>query len=100
MITDETTANDSLNSGVFRPTMFICGNGAEEACVVYAVRPSAEIAAALLEETTDWQRSLDAVPAEMVPEGVSAALAALHSAVYGWNDWLTHERRSERKPFE
>jgi hypothetical protein len=82
-------ADGTVNPGVFRPTMFLCGVNPKDSYVVYDVRPGAEIAAALLEETTDWWRSLDALPDGIVPEGVATAMAALHEAACGWSDWLT-----------
>lgn len=81
-------ADGTVNPAVYRPSMFLCGTNPADSYVLYDARPGADIAASLLEETTDWWRAIDSLPAGVVPEGVAAAMTALHDAACGWTDWL------------
>ncbi|MCX4751742.1 hypothetical protein OG455_41735 [Kitasatospora sp. NBC_01287] len=87
------------NSGVYTPRMFICGVDPTDSVVAFDARPGADIAAALLEEVTDWWQSLRTLPEGIVPGGVQQAMNSLHDAACGWSDWLAHsEKRTPTTP--
>lgn len=94
MTTLPTTTVGAVHSGVYRPSMFVCATDQRDSYVLYDARPGAEISAALLDDTGDWWKALRALPDGVVPDGVTAAVEALHEAVCGWSDWLSRTATS------
>lgn len=93
MTTTWPVAERMPNGGVYTPRMFICGADPTDSVVVFDARPGADIAAALLEEVTDWWQSLRALPDGIVPDGLQQAMNSLHDAACGWSDWLAHTEK-------
>jgi hypothetical protein len=74
---------------VHQQLSFICGPGT---CITsYAERPERDIAAAVLEDASDWLGALRRLERRHVPPGVEAALSAAHEAAIGWVEWLDRQ---------